>query len=82
MINETVLRDILIALAEHEKANSLLISSLLSEVAALRNSVEELGPTKGQILSRHRPTEIDPTTPALIQACDEIIRRLTCGEVC
>lgn len=82
MINETVLRDVLIALAQQQKATSELTSLLLREAADLRQSVDELGPTKSEVLSRRKPAEIDPTAVALVQACNEIIRRLTSGEVC
>jgi hypothetical protein len=41
MINEMALSDALVALAEHSRTNYLMISSILDEVAALRETVSE-----------------------------------------
>jgi hypothetical protein len=82
MINETVLRDVLIALAKQQKSISELTSSLLDDVAYLRQSVEELGPTKNEIQSRRKSIGTNPIAADIAQSCNELIRRLTSGEVC
>ena len=52
MINETVLRDVLIVLAKQQKATSELISLLLTEVSSLGQSVNGVRPKEDQILQK------------------------------
>ena len=75
MINETVLRDVLIVLAKQQKATSELISLLLTEVSSLGQSVNG-------VRAEERPDIAEDATVALSVQCDELIRRLTSGEVC
>ena len=85
MINENALRDALLALATDARSSYVMIASMLRELAALRETVRGLDPTFVDILERERQQAVrndDAEVRALIVHYDEIIRRLTVGEVC
>lgn len=85
MINEYALRDALLALATDGRSNYLMISSVLNELAALRETVRGLDPTFADILEQKRQEaaqENAEVVKAVVVRYDEIIRRLSNGEVC
>ena len=85
MINETALRDALLALTENQKTHYVMLSSILDEVAALRETVRGLDPTFSDVLEAKRLESAESTSDIVkttIQMHDEIIRRLKSGEVC
>jgi hypothetical protein len=85
MINENALRDALLALATDGRSNYVMISSVLNEVTALRETVRGLDPTFAEILEKKRQAAAQSdaeVVKAVIFQYDEIIRRLTSGEVC
>jgi hypothetical protein len=83
MINENALRDALLALAEQNKMNYLLASTILDEVAALRETVRGLDPTFDEVLAQKKEeNSTAQEQKAVFQFLNEIIRRLKNGEVC
>jgi len=83
VINENALRDALIAFVEQQKGAYLMIYSILGEVAALRETVRALDPTFDDALAEKRKeNSTSPKLLAVLQGCNEIIRRLKAGEVC
>ena len=83
MINERALRDTLLALAEQDKNNYVMISSILDEVAALRETVRGLDPTFDEILAMKRAeNNTADIARAVLKGCDLIIQRLKDGYVC
>ncbi|HUE50761.1 MAG TPA: hypothetical protein VMO80_00345 [Terriglobales bacterium] len=85
MINENALRDALLALVEHEKSTYLMASSLVAELAALRETVRGLDPTFAEVLEQKRlavAQENAPLERSVIRTYDEILHRLKSGEVC
>jgi hypothetical protein len=85
MINENALRDALLALATDGRSNYVMIASLLRELAALRETVRALDPTFADILEQKRQEAVqndDEVVKAVIVQYDELIRRVTNGEVC
>ena len=85
MINENALRDALLALATDGRSTYVMISSVLNEVTALRETVRGLDPTFAEILEKKRQAAAQSdaeVVKAVIFQYDEIIRRLTSGEVC
>ena len=85
MINETSLRLALIALAEQEKSNYIMISTLLAEVSALRETVRGLDPTFADVLRQKREEAARANAPieeTVLSIFGETIRKLRDGEVC
>ncbi len=85
MINENALRDALLALATDGRSNYVMISSVLNELTALRETVRGLDPTFADILERKRQESVQgdaEVVKTVIAQYDEIIRRLMSGEVC
>ena len=85
MINENALRDALLSLATDGRSNYVMISSVLNELAAIREIVRGLDPTFAHILDQKRQEagQSDAeSASAVIARYDEIIRRLYDGEVC
>ncbi len=85
MINEVALRDTLLAFATENRSSYVMMSSLLNELAALRETVRALDPTFAEVLEQKRKhyekTNADIVQP-LVAGYNEIIRRLEAGEVC
>jgi hypothetical protein len=92
MINETALRDVLIALADQNKNLHLAVSTLTNELSILR---ETLGQIDHDVFDGvlKMQTEVFAEKASQKAACrafpaqvpelyDEIIRRLRVGEVC
>jgi hypothetical protein len=85
MINENALRDVLQALAEQQKTQYVMISSVLNEVDTLRETVRGLDPTFADVLEQKRLEAVQKQAAIVkivIQQFDEILRRLNAGEVC
>ena len=85
MINENALRDALLALATDGRSNYVMISSVLNELAAVREIVRGLDPTSTDALDQKRQEAAQSdaeSARAVIARYDEIIRRLYDGEVC
>jgi hypothetical protein len=62
-----------------------MISSMLNEVAALRETVRGLDPTFSEVLEQRREQEAvkqAKVVAAVLRQCDDMLRRLTVGEVC
>ena len=85
MINENALRDILLSLAADTKANYVMISSMVNELAALREAVIALDPKLADKVEQRSQAAAEKNAAILeagIARHDEIIRRLDVGEVC
>jgi hypothetical protein len=85
MINENALRDTLLALATEGRSNHVMISSVLNELAAIREIVRGLDPTSADVLDQKRQAAAQSeaeSARAVIARYDEMIRRLYNGEVC
>lgn len=85
MINEPALRDALAALANQNKSQYIMLSTMLAELTALRETVRGLDPTFSEILEdRRRKAAAENTAiaAAIIQQYDVILQRLKNGEVC
>ena len=91
MINETALRDVLIALADQNKGLHLTVSNLTKELSILRETLRHMnrdgfdGELKRQteLFSERAAEKVGHAFPAQVpELCDEIIRRLRVGEVC
>ena len=75
MINEQVLVDSLIALTETCKAAYLMIGTLGTEVAALRETVRSLDPAFNEVLARQRalhPDEAGPRVASMLEAAERL----------
>jgi hypothetical protein len=85
MINENALRDTLLSLAADTKANYVMISSMVNELAALREAVIALDPKLADKVEQRSQAAAQKNALILeagIARHDEIIRRLDVGEVC
>ncbi len=85
MINEVALKDALLALAQQSKTHYIAFSSVLNEVAALRETVRGLDPTFSEVLETKRLESAQAQAEIVkitIRLHDEIIGRLKAGEVC
>ena len=91
MINETALRDVLIALADQNKGLHLTLSNLTKDLSILRETLRHMdrdgfdGGLKRQTeaFSERVNEKANHAFPAQVpELHDEIIRRLRVGEVC
>ena len=91
MINETALRDVLIALADQNKGLHLAVSNLTKDLSILRETLRHLdrngydGGLKRQTeaFSERADEKAVHAFPAQVpELYDEIIRRLRAREVC
>jgi hypothetical protein len=83
VINEPALKDALLALAEQNKVQYAMISLVLDEVAALRETVRGLDPTFSEVLEQKRKeSSTAQERVAVLRSMNEIIQRLKDGEVC
>jgi hypothetical protein len=85
MINQISLRLALLALAEQEKSNYIMISALMAEVSALRETVRGLDPTFADVLQQKRQEAARANASieaSVLSVFDETIRKLRDGEVC
>jgi hypothetical protein len=85
MIKEGALRDALMALVNSSKTNYIMISAVLAELAAVRETVSGLDPTFADVLETKRheaEAAADSVVRAVIATYDEIFQRVKNGEVC
>jgi hypothetical protein len=91
MINESVLRDVLIALADENKSLHLKVSNLTKELSVLRETLSHIDRDGFDGILKRKTEEFDQRAagdsdhvfPSQIpELYDEIIRRLRVGEVC
>ena len=77
MINENVLRDALVALAQQCKTQQDVLSHVMDEVAALRETVRGLDPTFSDVLNQQRQNQSSADIRlASNQLFDDLIQRL------
>jgi hypothetical protein len=84
MVDKQTFRDVLLVLVAQGKTNYELISSLLAETAALRDTVRGLGPTFTDVLAQKREDAARANAPleqAILKLYDDLMRRLQSGEV-
>jgi hypothetical protein len=83
MLNETALREVLLVLTEHAKTQQDVLSHVMDEVAALRETVRGLDPTFDEVF---RSRKSDLSSVQLRQLAAEqyadLIRQLKSGLVC
>jgi hypothetical protein len=83
MINEPALRETLISLADLCKTQYAMLSVMMDEVAALRETVRGLDPTFSDVLEQKRKDQSSETIRlAALQGYNGIIRGLKDGNVC
>ena len=85
MINEGNLKDTLLALAEQDKNHYIMLTTILNELASLRETVRGLDPTFGDVMRQKQEQEAQNSAEiakAVIAGYDLIIQRLTEGYVC
>jgi hypothetical protein len=83
MINETALRDALLASVEQNKLCYVMLSAMLDELAAIRETVRGLDPTFSEVLEQKRQeNSTAPERIAVLRMLNEIIQKLKDGEVC
>lgn len=85
MVNESALKDTLLALATSNRTNYIMFTSVLNELAALRETVRGLDPTFSDVMENRRAAEAESGSEivrSVIAGHDQIIQRLTDGYVC
>jgi hypothetical protein len=85
MINEANLKDTLLSFATENRTQYIMLTSILNELVALRETVRGLDPTFGDVM-RERQEQAAQTGVELNQSIlagyDLIIQKLTEGHVC
>ncbi len=85
MVNESALRDALLALTEDAKSHYLVFSALNTEIEALRETVRALDPTFADVMAQ-KTKEIEAKNAAIVQAViagyDEKFQKIQNGYVC
>jgi len=85
MVNEIALKDALWAIVNDAKSNYIMLSSLNTEIEALRETVKILDPTFSDVMAQ-KTKKIEAKNAVTVQAVlagyDEISQRLKDGEVC
>ena len=79
MLSEKELRTFLISAFEHLGEQRFALSSVLAEVAAVRDALIEIGPKYSKILDRHRARHMKKARPLLgevLQRYQAIIQQL------
>jgi hypothetical protein len=85
MINETALRDVLMALLEQQKSQMIFHSGVLRELAALRETVRGLDPTFADVIEHKREeakTREGDIVARQVQLFDEMLQKVKSGYVC
>lgn len=85
MINESALKDALLALAQQTKTQYLMTSAILNELAAVRETVRGLDPTFADVLATKQKQSQEETNEVVlttIRLLDQIIERLKAGVIC
>ena len=78
MIDESLLRDTLILLATEQKKQYLMLSAILDELVAVRESIRGLDPTFSDVLAerqRQMALELDASVAAQVRILDELISK-------
>jgi hypothetical protein len=85
MVNETALKDALLAIVNDAKSSYIMLSSLNSEIEALRETVRALDPTFADVMAQ-KTKEIEAKNAVAVQAVlaayDEKFRVIQDGYVC
>ena len=85
MVNETALRDALLALTEDAKSQYIIFSALNTEIEALRETVRALDPTFADVMAQ-KTKEIEAKNALIVQTViagyDEKFRQIQNGYVC
>jgi hypothetical protein len=79
MLHEKQLRSFLVSAFEQLRAHDAKLNSLMTEIAAIRDALNEIGPKYDEILSRHRKKymgEIGPGAEDQLRRYDAIIEQL------
>jgi hypothetical protein len=79
MVNESELRDVLVALIELDKKLYAAAAAALNEVAAVRETVRGLDPTFSENLAAHQAHYSETTQPSssdVLQGFDELSERV------
>ena len=66
MASEKQLREVLILAFQHLEGQRNAMSSLLAEVASIRDSLIEVGPKYADLVSRHRERNVKASKPILV----------------
>jgi hypothetical protein len=85
MINETALRDVLMALLEQQKSQMIFHSGVFRELAALRETVRGLDPTFADVIEHKREeakTREGDIVARQVQLFDEMLQKVKSGYVC
>ena len=85
MVNESALRDALLAFNEDAKSQYIMLSSILAELEALRETVRGLDPTFGDVMEQKRRESAEKNADivqAVIAEYDEKFRQMKDGYVC
>ncbi len=85
MVNESALKEVLIALFEDSRTNFIMAASLTNEIAALREAVRGLDPTFREVLEAKRnesEARGEEHIRNAIAEYDARIQRLKDGQVC
>ena len=85
MVNEAALRDALLSLVEWQKAQYLVFSAALNELASLRETVRGLDPTFADVIEQKRKEQEETTKQIVVkqaQIFDLIIERVKSGYIC
>jgi len=85
VINESALKDALLALAQQTKTQYLMTSAILNELAAVRETVRGLDPTFADVLATKQKQSQEETNEVVlttIRLLDQIIERLKAGVIC
>ena len=84
-LKETALRDALLAFTEDAKGQYIMLSSILAELDALRETVRGLDPTFGDVMEQKRRESAEKNAAivqAVIAGYDEKFRKIRDGYIC
>ena|ERR1035441_10048061 len=82
MLNETVLKDALVSMAEQYRFLYLVQSDLIDEIASLREAVRGLDPTFDEVLAQKRKENAsDDIRRAALPLLDALVQRVKDGLV-
>jgi hypothetical protein len=85
MVNESALRDALLAFNEDAKSQYIMLSSILAELDALRETVRGLDPTFADVMEQKRRESAEKNAAivqAVIAGYDEKFQQMKDGYVC
>lgn len=85
MVNESALRDSLLAFNEDAKSQYIMLSSILAELDALRETVRGLDPTFADVMEQKRRESAEKNAAivqAVIAGYDEKFQQMKDGYVC